>query len=269
MKQKENKKESNRSNRRDERQQYFFVIRELTGREIKRKYTRSYLGILWSIFNPLLYMVVMSLIFSQMFKTSIDKFPTYFLTAYVFWTLFSVATETGMTALVDNRALLLKVKLPKQTFILSRIYTSLVNFGFICIAYVAVLIFYRVEFHWTVLLFPIDVIFALLFTTGITYILAILYVFHRDIKFLYVNLLILWDHLIAMYYPIEMLSPIMQKVVGWNPIYVFVKIARDCVLYGRVSEKLLWIQMIFWGIGTLFVGYVVFKCKENRVMQLL
>ena len=69
--------------------QYTFVIHELTSREIKRKYARSSLGILWSILNPLLYMVVMSLIFSTMFRRSIENFPIYFLTGQIFWNLFS------------------------------------------------------------------------------------------------------------------------------------------------------------------------------------
>ena len=124
--------------------QYIFVIRELTAREIKRKYARSSLGIIWSVLNPLLYMVVMSLIFSTMFRRSIENFPIYYLTGQIFWTLFSGATNSAMTALVDNRNLLLQAKLPKQTFVLSRVYTTLVNFGYTCIAYIPMLIVFRI-----------------------------------------------------------------------------------------------------------------------------
>lgn len=77
------------------RKQYFFVIRELTGREIKRKYARSYLGILWSVLNPLLTMVVMTLTFSYMFRRSIVNYPIYYLTGTIFWTLFSSATNSS------------------------------------------------------------------------------------------------------------------------------------------------------------------------------
>ena len=107
--------------------QYFFVIKELTEREIKRKYARSSLGIIWSVLNPLLMMVVMSMIFSTMFKRSIDNYPIYYLTGQMVWELFSGATNAAMTALVDNKTLLIKAKLPRHTFVVSRIYTSLVN----------------------------------------------------------------------------------------------------------------------------------------------
>jgi ABC-type polysaccharide/polyol phosphate export permease len=99
--------------------QYVFVIRELTSREIKRKYARSSLGIIWSVLNPLLMMVVMSLIFSTMFKKSIENYPIYYLTGQIMWGMFSGGTESAMTSLVDNKTLLIKAKLPKHTFILS------------------------------------------------------------------------------------------------------------------------------------------------------
>ena len=94
------------------RSQYAFVIRQLTSREIKRKYARSYLGIVWSVLNPLLSMTVLSLIFSQIFQRSIENYPIYYLTGYLLWQTFTGATNASMTALADNKMLLLKVKFP-------------------------------------------------------------------------------------------------------------------------------------------------------------
>ena len=87
--------------------QYGFVVRELVSREIKRKYARSYLGILWSVLNPLLMMIVMSAIFSTMFRRSIENYPIYYLTGNIIFQLFSTATNTTMTCLVDNKQMLL------------------------------------------------------------------------------------------------------------------------------------------------------------------
>ena len=109
----------------EELKQYYFVIKQLVDREIKRKYARSFLGVIWSVLNPLMTMAVMSMIFSTIFKRTIENYPIYYLTGTIFWQLFSGATNSAMTALVDNRTLLLKVKLPKQTFVLARIYTGL------------------------------------------------------------------------------------------------------------------------------------------------
>ena len=164
-----NKKKSKFS----EKRQYLFVIRELTSREIKRKYARSYLGILWSVLNPLLTMIVMSLIFSTMFHRSIENFPIYYLTGNIIWILFSTGTNTCMNALVDNRTLLLKVKLPKQVFVLARAYTAFVNFLYTCVAYALVLAAFRIEPTWTMALFPVVVLLVLLVETIVIRILLV------------------------------------------------------------------------------------------------
>lgn len=259
----------NKTGRAETRSQYMFVIRELTSREIKRRYARSKLGIVWSVLNPLLYMAVMSLIFSQMFMRSIENFPIYYLTGNIFWSLFSGATNSSMTALVDNKSLLLKVKLPKQTFILSRIYTALVNFGYSCIAYFTMLLVFRIKFTWTMLLLPIDVVFALLFAMGIGYALSIIYVFFADIKYLYSIFLTLWMYLCAIFYPVDRLPETMQSVLLINPVYLMIAFARECVLYGTVPDLIMWIKLSVASFGSFFIGYLIFKSKENMVMQII
>ena len=94
--------------------QYLFVIRQLSSREIKRKYTRTYLGILWSVLNPLLTMIVMAVVFTQIFQRSIEYYPLYLMAGQILWQLFSGATNSAMTSLVDNKMLLTQVKQPKR-----------------------------------------------------------------------------------------------------------------------------------------------------------
>ena len=251
----------------DEIRQYTFVIRELTSREIKRKYARSSLGIIWSVLNPLLTMVVMSLVFSTMFRRSIENYPIYYLIGQIFWTLFSTATNSSMTALVDNKYLLIKAKLPKQTFILSRIYTALVNFGYTCIAFVLMLVVFQVSPSPAMLLLPVDVLFALIFSMGIGYALAVAYVFFADIKYLYSVLLTLWMYLSAIFYPITQLPDAMQTFIGCNPVYVMIAFARECILDGRVPSWMTWVKLIAWSTGSFVFGFMLFKRKENQVLQ--
>lgn len=251
----------------EDKKQYFFVVRELTAREIKRKYARSYLGILWSVLNPLLTMAVMSFIFSYMFKRSIDNYALYYLTGNIFWTLFSVATNSAMTALVDNKMLLVKAKLPKQTFVLSRVYTSLVNFGYTCIAYLFMLLVFRIRPSWTMLLFIPDVLLALLFATGIGYLLSILYVFFADIKYLYSVALTLLLYMSAIFYPVSSLPPVVKNVIGFNPIYLSIYIARESVIYNHVPHYSAWLKLLAAAVISMGLGLLVFRKKENDVMQ--
>ena len=140
---------------RQQHSQYAFVIRQLTSREIKRKYARSYLGIVWSVLNPLLSMAVLSLIFSQLFRRSIENYPVYYLTGYILWQMFTGATTAAMTTLVDNKPLLLKVKFPMDLFVLTRVYTALINLGYSLAAYVVMLAVFRIAPKWTMLLSPV------------------------------------------------------------------------------------------------------------------
>ena len=241
----------------------------MTGREIKRKYARSVLGIIWSVLNPLLSMVVISMVFSTMFRRSIQNFPIYYLTGQIFWTLFQTSTTASMTALVDNRSLLLQAKLPKQVFMLSRIYTALVNFAYTCIAYVLMLLVFQVPLNPVMPLFFVAVILMVLFSMGIGYALATAYVFFADIRYLYGVFLTFLMYLSAIFYPVDALPEAMQRVIGVNPVYVMIAFARQSILEGTVPEPIEWVKALAWSIGSLVVGLLIFKTNENKVMQKL
>lgn len=262
-------KSSNRKERREKRKQHIFVIRQLISREIKRKYARSHLGILWSVLNPLLSMAVLSMIFSAMFKKSIENFPIYYLTGMIIWQMFSASTTTAMTALEDNKQLLLKVKITKETFVLARVYTALTNFGYTCIAYALMLVVFRVKLNWFMLLLPVDILFLTLFSLGFSYMLSILYVFFADIKYLYGVLLTLWMYMSAIFYPIDSVPEVMANIIKGNPIYNYIAFARVCVLEGRCPSMGIWIECMAWGIAVFGIGYFVFRRKETFVMQKL
>lgn len=254
-----------------DRKQYLFVIRELTSREIKRKYARSFLGVIWSVLNPLLTMVVMTMIFSYMFRRSIVNFPVYYLTGSTFWTLFSSATNTSVSALVDNRNLLMKVKLPKQTFVLSRIYTALVNFGYSLLAFALIVLIYvargKLVINATLLLLPFDILFTLLFAMGIAFILSIVYVFFADIKYLYSVLLTLWLYVSAIFYPIDRLPEMIRNIIRFNPVYVSITFAREIILEGAVPAREWWIKLVVYGVASFVIGCWFFQKNENKVMQ--
>jgi len=250
-----------------EQKQYIFAVRQMVSREIKRKYARSHLGIVWSVLNPLLTMSVMSMIFSTIFRRSIENFPIYYLTGSLFWSVFSESTSHGMTALVDNRSMLLKVKLSKQTFVIARVFTTLANFGYSLVPYVLMLVFFRIKFTIYMLLLPIAVFLMLLFSMGIALALSILYVFFADVRYLYSVFLHLLMYLSALFYPVDRLNDTMRHIVNWNPVYNYIEFARDIMMGGTMPELVLWLKIIFWGISSYTIGYLIFKKYENKVMQ--
>lgn len=249
--------------------QSFFVIQELVAREIRRKYSRSKLGIIWSVLNPLLSMTVLSLIFSTMFRKSIENYPVYYLTGFLIWNFFTTATNTAMTALADNQMLILQVKLPRSVFPLARVCTAFVNYLYSLIAYLCILLFYRIPFTWHMLLYPVIVVMVFFFALGLSYILSVLYVFFGDVKHLYSVLLTLWMYLSALFYPLELLPEGMQVLIWQNPVYNFIAAARDCILYGRMPGAAVWARMILWSLGVFLAGTWIFRESQNRIVQKL
>ena len=219
----------------ENRKQYLFVIRELTSREIKRKYARSYLGILWSVLNPLLSMAVLSMIFTQIFSRSIENYPIYYLTGLILWQLFTGATNAAMTTLVDNKTMLIKVKLPMEIFVLARVYTAVVNLGYSLVAYVAMLIVFRVTPKWAMLYSPVIFILLIIFSLGLSYMLATAYVFFGDVKHLYSVILTLWLYCSALFYPVDQLTGLIKEVIVNNPIFCYIDALRGVVMYGALQ----------------------------------
>lgn len=249
-------------------QQYLFVIKELSQREIKRKYARSYLGIIWSVLNPLLTMVVMSVIFTQMFQRSIENYPIYLLTGQLIWSFFSTASNTSMSAIVDNRLLLTRVKTPMIVFPLSRVVTALINMGYSFVAYIMMLFVFRIRWGISCFLIIYIVFFLSLFTMGVSFALTALYVFFADIKHLYGIVLTLWMYLSVIFYPLDCVPDYLQQfIIYCNPLYCYVSGARKCMMYAALPSGLELAQMFIWGLGMFAAGIFTFYRAKDGIMQ--
>lgn len=248
------------------KKQYWFAIKELTSREIKRKYARSYLGIVWSILNPLLNMIVLSLVFSYMFRRSIDYYPVYYIIGQTVFSLYSVGTSSAMTSIADNKSLILRTKLPKKVFVLSRIYTDFVNFAYTLIPLVAVVLFFRIRISWTILLLVPDLVLLTGFIIGTSYVLATLYVFFADIKHFYGIFITLLMYCSAIFYPASMLPDFMQYVISFNPVYLAIDIARHALIYGAFPHYTEWLKLFLASIVILVLGGAFFRKTETKMM---
>ncbi len=246
--------------------EYLNALWELTKRELRRKYARSYLGILWSVFYPLLRMALVVFMFSHIFNKGIDRYPAYYFTGYLLYEFFNVAVTTSTTTLRDNKDLLIKSKLPREMFVLSRVHTAFVNFLLGCIPFIGILMIYKANVSINSCLIIVDILFLWLFVTGVSYFVSILYVFVRDTKNLVMQIINILRYFVAMFYLAEWVSPQVRLFINHNPPYVFIKIARDLLIYGKISELYFWIQMLIYGLGTYVVGKLLFERNKDKVL---
>lgn len=252
--------------KREKRRQYWFVIQQLTSRELKRKYARSVLGVLWSVLNPLLSMGVLSLIFSQMFRRAIENYPIYYLTGYLLWQAFTGTTNSAMTTLADNRTLLLKVKFPMELFVLTRGCTALVNLGYSFVAYGVMLLVFRVEVGGAAL-FLVPIVGCLfLFSLGISYALSAAYVFFGDVRHLYSVVLTLWMYCSAIFYPAGQLSGPIRQAVEFNPLYLYIRCLRGAVMEGLPPTWEEIARMVAWGGCVYLAGWGIFRVLREKIL---
>lgn len=163
---------------------YRWLLQLLVERDLKVKYRRSVLGYFWSILNPLLMMIILTIVFSTVFRFDIPNYPVYLLAGQLIYSFFAEATSMALGAVLDGAALIKKVYLPKYIFPLSRVLSSFTSILLSLCALFFVMIITGVEFHLTLLLLPLAMIYILIFSIGIGLIMSAGVVFFRDLKYL-------------------------------------------------------------------------------------
>lgn len=243
---------------------YRFLLEDLVAKDFKLKYRRSILGFFWSILNPLLMMLVITAVFSNMFKSDIEHFPVYYLCGYLIFNFVIEATNGALTSIVNSGHLIKKVYIPKYIFPLEKTTFALVNVFFSFIAVFLVILITRMPIKPTILLIPIPVIYAFVFSTGFGLILASLNTFFRDTGHLYSVWTTAWMYLTPLFYPIEAIPANIKFFIGFNPLYYYVTYLRQLVIDGTIPDLKMNIICICYSFAFLIVGLLVFKKKQDK-----
>ena len=240
------------------------LLKELVITDIKLKYRRSVLGIVWSVLQPLLMMIVLTLVFSNLFKSDIPYFPVYVLTGRIIWDLYYQGSASPMGAIVANASLIKKVYVPKYIFPLARCLSSLVNTAFSMVALFVVMLAVGVDITPICLLIPIPIFYVFLFATGVGLLLSSYNVFFRDISYLYEVFTTAWMYFTPLFYPPNVLPEKYQFIFDFNPLYYMVTFFRDIVMYQTfpgVKENLICLGI---GVISFVVGLYTFYKKQDK-----
>ena len=243
---------------------YRWLLQVLITRDLKVKYRRSFLGYIWSILNPLMLMVVLTIVFSSMFRFDIPNYPVYLLAGQLIFSFYSEATNMAMGSILGNASLIKKIYLPKYIFPVSRVLSSFTTMTFSLVALFIVMIAPKASLHITIVLLPVVLLYVLIFTLGISMVLSVLVVYFRDIRYLYGVFLTALMYLTPIFYPVSILPQWLKDILFLNPLYDFVDMFRKVVLYGEwplYTEHLLCLGI---AAGTLIVGLLVFKRYQRN-----
>lgn len=241
-----------------------FVLSTLVSKDFKLKYRRSMLGVLWSVLNPLLMMIVLSAVFSYMFRFSIENYPVYLIMGQIVFTLMNEATGTGMRSIIDAAPLIKKVRIEKIVFPLEKVFFSLVNFAVSLIAVVAVMLFFRIEPTVNMAFLPLLLVYLVLFCSGLALLLSSLAVFFRDVLHLWSVITTAWIYATPIFYPIDLLPVYLQEAMAINPMFQYINYFRDIMMNGICPSLETNLICLGMGLATFFVGLTVFRKTESK-----
>lgn len=245
--------------------QYKDLIKELVSRDIKLKYRRSFLGYIWSVLNPLLIMIVMTVVFSAMFQRNIENYPVYLLCGRMLYEFMTTSTNGAMRSVTGNASLLKKTYIPKYIFTLAKVTSCLIDFIFSLGALFIVMLATGATFHWQILMIPLVILQIYIFCCGLGFLLAQLHVFFRDIQYIYKAITTAWMYLTPIFYPLEQLPDIVQLLIkSVNPMYYYVAQFRDMVLNGQLpGPRIFWGGWI-WAFVMLVIGVWSFQRSKDK-----
>ena len=250
---------------RNELRQNLFVLQSLVSRDFKLKYRRSFLGVLWSVLNPLLMMVVMAAVFSYMFRFSIENFPLYLILGSIMFTFMSNGTSSAMESIIFAQALIKKIRIEKMLFPLEKATFELLNFAISLVAAVAVMIYFQVvpSIHalWGL---PFVVICVTIFTAGCGLLVSALSVFFRDVIHLWSVILTAWNYATPIFYPYEMLDGWMQAIMQFNPMYHYITFFRDVMMWNTNPGGIECLICFGMAVVMFIIGFAVFRKTENK-----
>lgn len=243
-----------------------FLFEELVKRDFKKKYKRTVLGMAWSVLSPLLTLLIMRLVFTQFFGRGMAHYTTYLFCGNLVFSYFNESTSQGMSSLMSNAGIFSKVNVPKYMFLFSKNVQTLINFGLTLCVFFLFCILDGITFTWKfiLLLYPIGCL--VLFNIGVGLILSAMFMFFRDIQYLWSVFTQLLMYMSAVFYTIDGYSPMAQKMFLLNPIYLHIRYFRKIVIDGVVPSVWFHLLMLLDVAIVLGIGCWMYKKYNHRFL---
>lgn len=241
-------------------QENAFLFQQLVNRDFTQRYKRTILGIAWSVLSPMFQLFIMMIVFSRLFGRGMEHYVIYLFSGNIAFSYFSESTNNGMQSLMNNAGILSKINAPKYLFVLSQNVSALINYGITILLFFVFCVADGVKLTPAVFTLWYPILCFVLMNVGIGMVLSALYVFFRDIQYLYRIALTLISYLSVIFYTIDSFSPFAQRLFLLNPIYANIKFWRLVVLEATVPSPAYHLLLAVYAL--LFLGFGAFFYKK-------
>lgn len=243
---------------------YFVFLKEVVKRDIKRKYYKSVLGVLWTVLSPLLSMIVMTIVFSTLFRRNIENFPIYLLCGQLTFSFISGSGSRGMGAILGSAGFIRSIYVPKYIFVLSKVVGAFVDMLFSLVALFLVMLLTGAPFTLNLLMLPVLLVLEFMFALGLAFFLATYGTFLRDLHYLYSIFTTLWMWVSAVFYPLTIIPSTYRFIFDLNPVLHYIIIMRSICYEGVAPTEKSIVIATCYSVLMLAFGISVFKSKENK-----
>jgi ABC-type polysaccharide/polyol phosphate export permease len=197
---------------------YRNLLWQLIVNNIKTRYRRSVLGVLWTLLNPLMTMTVMTIAFSSLFNSAIINYPVYIMAGLLFWTFLSQSISASMNSTVWGSGLLKRIYVPRTIFATAAIGNTLVNLGLGLVPLIIIMLVLRHTFSPAILFLPVAVLLTAMFVLGISFLLSTVAVFFTDVVDIFQVFLTAWFYLTPIIYPAQILPEAYRLFVSQSSL---------------------------------------------------
>lgn len=244
---------------------YRFLLGELVKKDIKLKYRRSYLGIVWTLLEPILTTVVLAFVFGKLRGVKDPQFPVYILTGRLLYTFYANSTKSAMKSIRSNSAMIKKVYIPKYMYPFSTVLSNYIIFLISLIVLFGALFIFRVTPTIYILQSVVPLFLLLILSIGSGMMLATLAVFFRDLEYLWSVVLMIIMYTCAIFYHIDSLK--LDETSLWvfklNPLYVVIDTFRSAVFGTPMSQTSVILSLVY-SFTSLIIGILLFYRKQDN-----
>ncbi len=250
--------------------EYREMLVSLVKRDLRGRYKGSVLGFLWTFLNPLLQLVVYSVVFSQIMRSGIESFYLFLFVALVPWLFFSACLTGGSGIIFAQQDMVKKIYFPREILPLSFVVSQLVNMLLCFVVIFAVLIISGWGINFMALLWlPLVMAVEFLLCLGFTLILSGLTVYFRDLEYIMGIISMAWMYLTPILYAVDQVPEELQRVLQLNPVSPIIIAYRDILYYKQVPEVSTLVSATLIGLGGTIIGLLAFsRLKRHFVEEL-
>lgn len=240
-------------------------------REMRARYRQSVLGFGWALVQPVVQMVVISVIFGAFLRVPSEgiPYPVFAYVAILPWTLFAGSLVAAVPSIIMNMDLVTKIYFPREIIPISAVLARLVDFAIASIVFVGLMIWYQVPIHSTTLFVPVLLVIQLLFTIGVGLLGAAITVFIRDISFAIPVAMQLWMYACPVIYPSSMVPEQWKSLYFLNPMAVLIESYRQVILFGELPDFSYLALATGISLFLFIFGYINFKRVEMAMADII